>query len=177
MFGLTATTLAWIAVGTTAVSAGMSAYGQYESGQSQQKWSRYNADVQREQAKAVLHQADVAANRKREEGQRLMAKQRVLYAKGGLDMSGTPTELMLGTARDIEIDAQAIMQKGEMGYSQNMESATISEGEGDVAASSGTMQAGATLLSGLGKAADLYSANYKPGVSGSDIKSAYNRFE
>ena len=164
-------TAAYISLAIAVIGTGTSAYGQYSQAQSQKKWSDYNADVQRQQAQEALHASEIEAKRKREQGQQLIARQHVLYAKAGLDLNGTPTEVMLGTASDIETDAQAILHKGEMGYEQGMESATFSQNEGEIAANAGTVQAGSTLLSGLGNAASSYatykSKNMQPGENAS----------
>jgi len=168
----------WIGTAITVISGGVSSYSQYSQGQSAEKWNDYNADVQRQKANAILQQSEKMARRKRIEGERLLARQHVLYAKAGLDLSGTPTEVMLGTAEDVESDAQAILYKGRMGYEQEMEGATLSRMHGDMAAQTGAMQAGGTLLSGLGKVAERYSKNYQPGrATDADIKSAYRKME
>ena len=147
----------------TVITTAATTTEQYMQGQSQKKWSEYNADVQREQAKAVLDQANKEAARKRAQGETLMARQRVLYAKSGLDLSGTPTEVMLGTADEVEQDAQTIIRKGQMGYWQDMQNSSMSETQGEQAAMSGALQAGGTLLSGMGKVAGDLSANYTSG--------------
>ena len=143
------------------VGAGASAYGQYQQGQSTKKWNDYNASVQRENAKAVLDQSNQQAEQKRAQGEQTMARQRVLYAKAGLDLSGTPTDVILGTAGEVENDAQLIIQKGQVGYVQDNESAAMSEGQGSDAATSGMLQASGTLLSGLGKAGGQAYTAYK----------------
>jgi hypothetical protein len=154
------------AVVITVISTAVSMTAQYQQAQTQQKWSDYNAKVQQQQANEVLRQSEQEASRKRAEGERLIARQHVLYAKAGLDLSGTPEELMIGTAEEVEQDAQLIIHKGEMGYDQGMESSILSKGQGEMEANAGMAKAGETLLSGLGKAYGQYSSNYQPGSGG-----------
>ena len=145
------------------ITSTVTAVSEYEAGQSTKKWDYYNAAVQEQQAAAVLKQSQKEAEKKRVEGQTLMSRQRVLYAMSGLDLSGTPTDVILGTAGEVENDAQLILQKGATGYSNDMSAAALSKGQGDQAALSGELQAGGTLMSGLGKAAGSASQNYQAG--------------
>jgi|GEM_PF-6985630 hypothetical protein len=157
-------TAAGVAEGATVVGAGVSAYGQYQSGQNTQKVDEYNASVQRQNALEVSNKAKMAAENKEAEGDSLMARQRVLYAKSGVAQEGTPTELIIGTAGDVEDDAQTILQKGRFEYEAGMESAEISEAEGGSAAQGGTLSAGGTLFSGLSRAGVMASNNLSPTI-------------
>ena len=162
-----------VAVGIGAVGligSGVSVAAQISSGQTQKEYQDYNAAVQRQSALESEHTAEVTAERKKVEGEQLIAKQHVLYAQAGVGTSGTPTEVMIGTAGDVAEDAQLIMQKGEFAYQQGMESANISEIEGESAERGSYGQAGGILLTGLSKTASSASALFAP-TPDSDIPS------
>jgi hypothetical protein len=149
-----------LAVGV--IGAGVTAASQISAGKTQKEYQDYNAAVQRQQALQTEHTAEVAAERKKVEGEQLMAKQYALYAQAGVGTSGTPTEVMIGTAGEVAEDAQLIMQKGEFAYQQGMESANISEAEGAAAERGSYGQAGGILLTGLSKTASSASALFAP---------------
>lgn len=157
-------TAAGVAEAGTLAGSGLAAYGQYQSGQNTQKIDEYNSAVQVQNALEVQNKAKMDAENKRAEGDALMARQRVLYAKSGVAQEGTPTELIIGTAGNVEDDAQTILLKGKYGYEAEMESATISGTEGETAAQGGILQAGGTLFSGLSRTGSMAANNLSPTV-------------
>jgi hypothetical protein len=155
------------------IGTGVSVAGSLAAGKTQKSFADYNAAVLRNKAAEEEHKASILAERKRAEGATLMARQRVLYAKSGVGLGGTPTDVIIGTAGDIEEDAQTILQKGKMASEQDLSSAELSEMEGEGAESASHYQAGGTLLTGLGSAIGMASRGYTPkrklGGGGGDI--------
>lgn len=90
-----------IAIAGTVASIGASIAG----GVQQQAAAKANA-------KAATQAAAFDELRQRERAQKLLAQQRVGYAKGGVTLEGTPTEVLADTAADAEIDALAIRWGG-----------------------------------------------------------------
>jgi len=156
--GFDLATMAMVAMG---IGTAASTIGQIQAGQSQAEWSAYNAEVSRQNALAAKQSAEYDATRTREEGAKLMARQRVLYAKSGVALEGTPTDVILGTAEDVEMDAMAILRKGLIQSQQYESQATLSEMSGAAAKTQGYYGAGSTLLTGIGNIAALKSGVYK----------------
>lgn len=157
---------AGVAVVTALVGTTVSVVGGIQAGDHAKKVGDYNAAVQRNNALEAQNAANQAAQRKRDEGRAIISRQRAMYAVAGVSPDGTPTEIEIGTAGDIEDDAFLIMQKGEFAYQQGMGEAGFSEAEGEDAQSASYLQAGGTLLSGLGKAAGSMSSAYSPKMTG-----------
>ena len=94
-FGVTA------AIIGTVVAAGAAAAG----GVAQQQAAKANA--KQAQAAAAFDEA-----RQRERAQKILAAQRVGFAKAGVTLEGTPGDVLANTAEDAEIDALAIRWGG-----------------------------------------------------------------
>lgn len=150
-----------LAIAASAIGTAVSAIGQMQAGQSQSEWHAYNAEVARQNAIAAKQSAEYDATRKREEGATLMAKQRTLYAKSGVSLEGSPTDVILGTAEDVEMDAMAIIRKGLITSQQYESQAALSEMSGSAAKTSSYYGAGSSLLTGIGRVAELKSGVYR----------------
>lgn len=156
------------AVGATALGTAISAAGQIQAGKSQSEWSNYNASVARQNAIAAQQSAEYDARRTREAGEKLKSRQRVLYAKSGVSLEGTPTDVMLGTAEDIEMDAMAIIRRGLIGSQQYQSQANLSEMQGSAAQTASYYGAGSSLLTGMGDIAEIKSGVYRKPVYTAD---------
>lgn len=129
-----------IAVAATAAVAGsaMSGYGkarqleaESESMEYQAKVAENNAAISEQQAKDSDFKAKDAtargqlkAHRYRMHVNRLLSKQKTTYAASGVDLSGTPSNVMKDTARMGETDALTIEQNAAMeswGYKRRAE--------------------------------------------------------
>lgn len=132
-FGLSA--LGTIGQASAESSAGQAAYEAYD----------YNAAMKLRQSKEMQEYS-------REEFAQLMARQRSLYAKAGVDItSGSPLLVYYDTARKAAREQQRIKREGA-------DEAYLLRKQGLAARKSGSMASGFTLLTGLGKAGiDLYS--------------------
>ncbi len=133
-----------IGLGGTALSA----IGQIQSGKEQSKWNQYNAAVARRDAEASQRTANYNAIQKRKEGEGLLAKQRALYAGAGVEMSGSPLEVMAGTIVENEMDALMIEWEGKERSNRYREEATLSTLQGKSAKRAGYWGAGSSLLTG-----------------------------
>jgi hypothetical protein len=145
----------------TAVGAGVSAVGQIKAGESAEAWGNYNAAVARNNALAATQSAEYEATKKTEEGRQLMAKQRVAYAMSGVDTEGSPTDVILGTAGDVKMDAMAILRQGAIQAGQYESQAVLSTMQAESAMPAAYVGAGSTLLTGLGRAASYKIPTYQ----------------
>jgi len=159
-------TMAIVGLAMSAAAAGISAYSSYEQGKSRDRLAKYNAAV--EQNRAIQAQLDArsAASAKRREAEKLEKRQRALYAKAGVTTEGTPLEVMIDTATDMELEALEIERSGTTLAEQHLTQAEIDKFTGAAAKRAGTMGAGATLLQGAGQMASSYSSFKHTGAIG-----------
>jgi len=155
--------MSWIATAVviTGVSAGIGAYSAYEQGKQAEKMAEYNAAVEHNNALQAQMEAQVAAKTKRKEAEAMNKRQRALYAKAGVVNEGTPLEVLAETAMDMELEALEIERFGKVTAQKHRDQAAIDIYSGKSAKRAGTLNAGETLLSGLGSMAKM---NTKPTV-------------
>lgn len=120
------------------LGSGVSAFGQYEQGRTQQQAYEYNSSVaiqeSRQQVKASEHRFS-----------RLAGEQRALLAKAGVDLSsGSPLLILANTAMQEEEEQQRIRFSGES-------AARMSQYSGKMARWSGLTSGISTFITGLGK--------------------------
>jgi hypothetical protein len=131
-------------VGTVVSVAG--AIGQ---SQSQGQQYDYNAQVAEANAQAARQSAAFEEERTRERARRLQGSQRAAYAKAGVQMVGSPLEVLDETAIEAELDAQAIRYGGAVRAGQELSQAEIDRRRGREARGGGYVSAGATILTGV----------------------------
>lgn len=119
------------------MSSFVSAYGQKRSGDAAKKAADFNAALElrrgRERAKAV-----------RRKGKRIKGTQRSLIGKSGVQMQGSPLEVMAETAALVELDAINIMRDSQA-------TAHLEKKRGKALKKTSRLQAGASVLSGIEK--------------------------
>ena len=133
--------------------AGVSAYGAIKQGQAAQAAADYNAKVSKQNADIALQQADVQAEQQRRQAKLQLGQMRANYGASGLQLEGSPMEVLEDSARQAELDNLTIKYNGKlkaMGFNND---ATLSQFEGENAKSNSYFQAGGTLLSGAANAA------------------------
>src|SRR5258705_3207417 len=105
-FGLEWPTIALIGTAAAAViSAGVSAYGTYESGKAQEQAANYNQKIAQNNAALAQQQADVEAENLKEKNKRLLALE--LTTQGGMGVeteSGSPLLTRADTASQMMRD-------------------------------------------------------------------------
>lgn len=109
-------------------------FGDYQQGQQIAEANEYNAQL-------IMQQADFNIDRLDREETLLAGHQRALYAKAGVTLSGSPLDVMLDSASQVELDKQVMAFNAQskanmLGY------------EGEVAKNQARMKMGMDLLSG-----------------------------
>lgn len=132
----------WVVLAMLLAGTAATAYGQYQTGRTQKKIYEYNAAMAR-------REAEIEEQRLKREKISLASKMRAGYSKAGIQMTGTPLEVMDRAAKDIESDIALTRWKGEV------ESGLYSW-KGRVAERSGIWGAGTTLLTGGAQAGATY---------------------
>lgn len=173
--GITATTLAYVAIGMSAIGAGVSAYGSYQQGQAQKAQADYQAKVNENNAKLANWQADdsrvrgqeAEANQRRKAGMFLESQKTSLAGQGFDIYDDTGQMVMNDTVTLGEIDAQTIRKNANreaFGYESQaanfMNQSSLSKAAGENAVTSSYINMGSTLFSGASSVAGKWT-DYK----------------
>jgi hypothetical protein len=136
-----------------AVGVGVSAYGQYQSGQAQEKAYKQQASIAEADATAEKTKAVYEERQARDRLKALIGTQRTLYAKAGVDLSsGSPLLVLADTAAKGEEDLQMIRYGGDVNVARQRNQATLARFYGSSASKAGTIGAIGSGLSGFSNA-------------------------
>jgi len=154
-------TMAYVAVAVSVVGMGISAYGQYEKGQSDKAAMEYNAEMDERAAHDLLEKGAHDAARLKEQTRKLISAQTAAGGASGFDTSvGTPLDLSVEAAGFGELDALTTINNAQRQGSGMKAQATLDRYQGKMSAQAGTLNAAGTVFQGAGNA--YY--GYKKGV-------------
>jgi len=139
-----------IALAAIAVGTAVTAYGQYQAGQAQERALNYQAAVQERNAQIARQNAEYDAQRQSARLRRAIGSQRAAVLASGIQMEGTALELQQDTVQQAEMDRLAILYGGEINYQNARSEAELSRMQGKAAGQAGTTAAFGTVLGGLG---------------------------
>lgn len=88
------------------IGTSLSAFGQYQESQDAQRISEYNARVALRNAKLIRQGAALELTRGKKQKATTLAKQRVMFAKAGVRFEGTPFDVLVESASNLELDLQ-----------------------------------------------------------------------
>lgn len=117
------------------------AAGSISAGNAEKKAAQQNAALAR-------MQAEEEARRTRRDTDALMGRQRAVVGASGTTMEGSPLLIVEDTAREAEIEIRHILRGGAARAESLRQS-------GNAAAQAGFLDAGSTLLSGIGRALSI----------------------
>lgn len=130
-----------------------------EAGKAQQAIAERNALLAERQAEAEKQAAVAEAKRQEEEGEELLARQIGLFAKGRVEMRGTPLAVVVDTAEKLEADRLTILREGAIRDAQRRGQADILKMQGKAARRRGraayrgsVLAATGTIMSTVGQA-------------------------
>lgn len=134
------------------------AVNQYGQGKEAERIHRRNAQIIEQQGIRERKVARTQARERRKEGQRLKARQIVLYAKSGVSPAGgTPLGVTEESLRRIEEQASVIQEHGRYAFERSQSEAYLERQMGKSARRRGKYSAFASLATGLGRAGrDFY---------------------
>jgi len=133
-----------------AVGTAVTAYGQYQAGQAQERALNYQAAVQERNAQIARQNAEYDAQRQSARLRRAIGSQRAAVLASGIQMEGTALELQQDTVQQAEMDRLAILYGGEINYQNARSEAELSRMQGKAAGQAGTTAAFGTVLGGFG---------------------------
>lgn len=134
-------------LGDSGLGDAMTATGLLYAGHEQKNAAEYNAKVLQAQAQAAEDKADFDIAREREATRRLLGTQLARYAAAGVEMRGTPLQVMEFTAQQGELDAQAIRYAARLQAAGYQSEAALSIREGQAAQTAAVIKSAASLLS------------------------------
>lgn len=151
----------------------MSTQQQYQQGKEQRKLYEQRATAAEADAAAIAKATEYESREKRKEGTRFKARQKALFAKAGVRITGTPLLVMKETARAFERDAAFITEGGMVEARRLRSQAGFERDIGKSLYKAGKWGAGTTLLTGAGTIGML---GYKSGMwGGGTTKSSTGR--
>lgn len=113
---LAATAGAWLAANAGTIATTAAAAGTVGKTISGIQTSRAQSKAARAEAGSIRESAAFEEAQFRKRAAQVLAKQRAIGAASGIDISsGSPLAVMLDTAREAELEAQAIRRSGEIG--------------------------------------------------------------
>lgn len=140
---------------TALVVAGtlLRAVSQYQSGKAQEKAYKANARMADQEADAIDVSTNYKVQKERDRARALSARQRVLYAKAGVDLStGSPLMVMAEDAGKMEEDIYMTQYGGDIEALKARNQGNMYRYYGKQAGQAAPLNAGATLVQGLGTA-------------------------
>ena len=140
-------------IGTVASVAGtaVSAVGAIAGGQAAQSQADQQAALYRQQAQQTLSQGEYEAGRKQDEINKTMGTQVALTGGSGVNLDGSPSDVIGSTASEGALDTSAIRYGARVNANNLKYQAGVSRAQGQNAATSGFLSAGGTLFGGLGQ--------------------------
>ena len=110
----------------TAATNVMGSQAQAAGARAQEDQARTQAALLRRQADAEMTISGQAQRRKQEQLGGLLGKQRNMIAASGVEMSGSPTDVMLDTTREANLDIAALeynaqVKAGNLNYGATMQ--------------------------------------------------------
>jgi hypothetical protein len=159
-------TLIIAAIVTAVVSAGVGAYSAYAQGQAQADAAKYNKAVAKNNALAATQQAQYEADRIRDRNRRIVGQSRADFAKAGVDISGSASDVLTDSATQGEMDVAAAIYTGRISATQQHSAAQLFGFQSRTAEQAGYTGAAAQGLSGLSSALSIGANPRFAGASG-----------
>jgi len=124
--------------------------------------ARYNAAVARRNATIEEMRAGAEAERIRRKNLLILGSQRAAFLKSGVELAGTPEDVIYDSQLEGELDAWAVLYSGAMSsyamktraQQSEMEARAHAQAAGS-AMTAGYLRAGGTLLSGAKEVVDI----------------------
>ena len=140
-----------IALVVSAAGAGLSYKASLDQAKATEKTAKYNAKVQENAAIQEDMEMREQIARNRSENKRLLASQRAGTAASGIELSGSPLEILGANAASLELKNQDMGRAASLRLMQGQAQAKATVWEGNMTAAGIRTQAAGTLLSDAGK--------------------------
>lgn len=148
------------------VSGVVGAMGAIQSANAQAAAADYNAQIQErnmviadQNRKQAVTTADIDADEKRRENRKTLAAMRAAYGSSGVELAGSPLEVLSDAATELELGASRTAYEGKVANREgglqmlaSSEQATLDHMEADSAQDAGPLNAFGFLMGGVGNA-------------------------
>ena len=126
----------------------MSAASSIKQGQATGAADSYNAEVQGLRAQEATNSSDAQAAVVGQQTTDKLGQAGAAFGAGGVDMSGTPLEVMSSLANKGELNRRLTLYQGQVASIGDLNQQALDSAQGAAARSAATFAAGTTLLTG-----------------------------
>jgi hypothetical protein len=149
--------VALVMIAVTVAAAAASAYATYSASKAQEQAYKYNAEEAERQAELADQATRFRAQQQAEADRRTRAKARAITGTSGVEVGeGSSLLVDLDSAKQAELNYQAIRYQGEAQVRSLQSQRTLDLFQGRTAARQGLIGAGASLLGGAAGATQQY---------------------
>jgi hypothetical protein len=127
----------------------------------------FNAEVAKDNATAIAHQTEATIRDKRVENRRTMGTLRASYGMSGLQLDGSPLDVLEDTAVEQAYDVAKIRYQGRVKAVGQSQQAALFKAEAKSAKKAGIIGAGSALIGGFTSALNNASKAATAGGAGS----------
>jgi hypothetical protein len=141
----------------TVIGAALSLYSQKKASDARQEAAQSNAAGMRAEAEYQQYKTNIQLQRLKDYKDRLIARQRVMFAKSGIQIDeNTALQVVLDSARQYEDDKAILIKEGELNVNRAMSGAKMYEEESESIKTAGYISMGRTLLNTANEVYDEY---------------------
>jgi len=130
----------------------ISAVGAIQSANAQAAAAEYNAKVQERNKMAILAQTDQAVIDKKRENKRVSSLIRAQYGASGIELAGSPLDVIEDTSIEQELDVARVRYTGTLDAIGKGDAATLYRMEAKSVKTAGMFSAVGNILGGFQKA-------------------------
>ena len=123
------------------------------------KAEEQNATYRAQDRITAIRSAEIAADDKRREHRRQYAALRAAYGSSGLELAGSPLDVLADTSMEMAVDQRRVEYEGQVqgrdlaiGVNASKNSASMYRSQSSSSMTAGYLNAGSSLLSGAGRA-------------------------
>lgn len=149
--------LAAIAAVSALAGAGVAAYGAIEQGNAAEEAGRRTQQAENANAQAAMEAASLEAGQVRRKNLLRLGSQRADAAKSGVLISDSANDVIYDTAIQGELEAQSVLYSGASAASYQQQRGVNARAAGNSAKSASYINAGSSVIGGIGKSAAIYS--------------------
>lgn len=157
------------AIAASLAAAAVGGYGAYTSGQAAAASAKANAQLADANAKIAaqdrlndIETARIASEDKRRENRRIFAANRAALGSSGLELAGSPLDVLTDTSMEMALDERRVEYEGQVRGREGAikilglgNEAALSRASASASKTAGMLGAGSSLLSGIGSAASI----------------------
>jgi hypothetical protein len=147
---VTAAGLAYASLATTVISTGVAVYGQMQQAKAAEETAEFNAKIAENEANLKQQRGLENIRRQRAQNRRYLSRQRALISGRGIALEGTALEVLGQSAGKLEVGIQDAFADVQIGVNRSLSEAESQRFQGYQASKASMINAGSSLLSGVG---------------------------